>query len=107
MLRKPDLSKLPKYAQEYIQQLEGQREGAIDKLNKFLDSQTKSQLYTKHFYLTEVMKRYIQAKTVVFDLGGDQNTIDVSINDGSIHVTGSRSVILLPRCANVIDISLE
>jgi len=61
------IEKLPKWAQEYIKDLQRQRDVAVRALDKYVDEQPPSPFYTEDLHCTEPVggptrrKRYIQA----------------------------------------------
>jgi hypothetical protein len=73
---KPDVSKLPKWAQEYIDKIEREREVAVKALNDYCDSQTKSPVYIQELESTGEQKgpsfkmRYIQTRRIAVEWQG-------------------------------------
>jgi trans-aconitate methyltransferase len=68
-----DISKLPKWAQDRIKQLQRQRDSAVDELNKALSEQKPSEIYTDDLICTgensgpSFKRRYFQANTLHID----------------------------------------
>jgi hypothetical protein len=71
MTTKPDqekIEKLPKWAQDYIQQIEGGRLASVRALNEYCDSQTESPYYVDEYECTgeqqgpSFKRRYIQTR---------------------------------------------
>ena len=75
------LDKLPKWAQDYINGIERERETAIRALNGYLDGQTESPFYIDELERTGEQpgpshkRRYIQARRMVVNHGGVELTI--------------------------------
>lgn len=75
------LDKLPKWAQDYINGIERERETAIRALNEYLDDQTESPFYVDELECTGEQpgpshkRRYIQARRMVVNHGGVELTI--------------------------------
>jgi len=70
-------SKLPKYAQEYTVDLQRDRDRAVRELNRFLDNQTPSCIYTDDMLLPLDGKCYIQSYRIVFKQGGVKLTVTI------------------------------
>lgn len=72
----PDISKLPKWAQEHIRDLKRERDEAVKALNKFEDNQTPSPIYTWDMISTgesvgpTTKVRYIQSNHVEIEWQG-------------------------------------
>lgn len=98
----PDISKLPKWAQEWIKQLERERTNAVNALNRFMDSQTKTKV-TVERTLTDDAPYFIQSDQVRFSLS--TGFIDVRITDeDELRLMGQHGLLILPHVTNVIQI---
>jgi len=70
-LTQAQLSKLPKFAQEYISNLQRQRDAAVHALNKFTDAQAESAFYVDENICTgeesgpSRKRTYIQTRQIV------------------------------------------
>lgn len=95
---KAQISKLPVWAQEYINRIEGERETAVDALFKFRDEQTESNVFVQdHVCVGEgtndresdpekkggptFLRHYIQTKRVQFSLPRDETEMEVYVNE--------------------------
>jgi len=76
-------NKLPKYAQEHIEELQRDRDLAIKKLNDFLDSQTPSPIYVDDMIAfsggPKQIRQYVHGQRVFFEKDGV--TLEVSLFD--------------------------
>lgn len=76
MNKEINFNKLPKNVKEYIKNIERQRDTAIQKLNEYLDDQTKSDVYTTDLACLgeergpSLKTRYIQTSWVYFERAG-------------------------------------
>lgn len=111
------LLKLPKWAQEYIIEIERQREAAVKALNDAFDNQTLSRIFTEDIVCVEkgapsFFKKYIQAPrnevTFNLDLPGrvreNQITVRIDCDDPTqvlISATWNQ-ISLQPVASNVI-----
>lgn len=94
------INKLPKWAQEYIEKLERERNIAIQELDEYLNSQKESPFYVREFELGRFFNRYIQTHRMDVQHGDvhlsillRENHIDLSwSNDES----GSNEVAFIP-----------
>lgn len=72
----PDISKLPKWAQEHINGLQRQRDAAVKALNESLDTQTKTGIYIDSLECTGEQqgpshkRRFIQGEVLNFAHAG-------------------------------------
>jgi hypothetical protein len=111
MTVKPEITKLPKWAQEYIRVIEREREEAVRVLNKFKDAQTPTNFWTDRIACTGEQsgpsdkRQYIQTNQVTIQIGKaeidilyrkDENCIDISSGFGTMRV--------MPRASNLIRI---
>lgn len=106
-----DRTKLPKWAQEEIRDLEMQRDAAVTGLNEFTNSQTKSDIWFEDNPCTgEIVgpvtkRRYIQSDSVTFKLGKEE--IDVRIGfDAPVLIisSGWNALTVQPVASNQIRI---
>lgn len=67
---RPDLAKLPKYAQNYIRCVERERDEAIEKCNRLTDHQTKSNIWVEDYGVRgNRCREYVQGDSVVIQNG--------------------------------------
>jgi hypothetical protein len=115
-----DVSKLPKWAQEKIADLEREKESAIKALKRYLDDQTESPIYVPdHLCLGDGgcgpshVVRYIQGNKIAVKFGGVE--LDMLLSeagnqrDCGIHLTFNAlssysPIALLPRASNSISL---
>ena len=112
MSKKPDLTKLPRYAQDFIQDLQRQRDVAVEKLDQFTDGQTKSRIYVHDFSCTdsppEFRKKYVQASRIDMVLSeNEEDVLQFDLKDGCVSVNGRARLSIKPCASNVIEISME
>lgn len=90
-MSKGDVGSLPKWAQEYIKNIERERETAIRALREYLDGQTESPIFVEEMEsLGEQrgpsrFKRYIQGYKVNFIHAGVELEVNV-YRDGEIYL---------------------
>ena len=82
-----NIEKLPKWAQEYIRDLERQRRAAVAALECFEDSQTESGVFYDEMVSDKgggpsFRRRYVQARGMTFQHAGVE--LDVRLIDGVI-----------------------
>lgn len=80
------LSKLPKWAQEHIQNVERQRVVAVRALDEYVDSQTPSSFYTEDLECTTdggptMRRRYIHGHQISIDHAGVHLDIHLARKD--------------------------
>ena len=109
-----DISKLPKWAQKHISNIEREREVAVIELNKYVDSQTKSKIYIDDFVCLGEEKgptlktRYINGThRVTFDHAGIELNVSIA-HEGCINLTFNSlrhgTVGIVPRVTNAIEL---
>jgi hypothetical protein len=87
---KDKIAKLPKWAQEYIVDIERQRNVAINALNKWTDSQTEFPFFIDELVCTgekrgpSFKKRYVQAHNITAVWGGVR--VDVRLREYGIDI---------------------
>lgn len=114
-VRKPlgDITKLPKWAQDHIEDLSMEREAAMRTLNALTDNQTPSACWFEEWPCVgegtgpALKRRYIQTDEVTMRLG-DKQELTFRIRDSRIHVCSNFSALIIkPVCANVVEIYEE
>lgn len=111
-----DITRLPKWAQEQITDLQRQRDEAIRTLNEATDSQTKSRIWVSRMPCTgetgggPVQKlQYIQAHSVYFQHRDEKFELSLpydQAHDATMPVrlcSLSRSIMIRGNCSNVIE----
>lgn len=87
------IDKLPKWAREYINDLENERDAALRSLHKFRDEDTPSNIYTENMVCTNeqenskaptVYRRYVQDDKIYIDYNGIR--ADIFLNRGEIDI---------------------
>jgi len=122
----PDVTRLPKWAQDHIRNLERARENAVRLLDKFTKTETPTRLYyDEHAFLgrttgPEFVRHYLpDGETFVFTPKGDvvsrEDTIDVrfaqrsdaghDLPNGGLIVSG-RCLCVKPVVSNQVTIEL-
>lgn len=104
--------KLPKWAQERMRDLEGERQAAVRQLNEFVDSQTESRLWVDEMPCTgeergpSYKKHFIQSRKVTFLVGKTEVYVSLAIdNPGELNINcGSRQMVFQPNASNSITI---
>lgn len=89
-----DISKLPKWAQDYIRDIERQRDVSVRALNQYLDNQTESEFYFDDYIGTgesngrgpTLKRNYIQAPDRLAISYADV-LLEVVIRDGEVHIS--------------------
>jgi hypothetical protein len=105
---------LPKWAQEFIQKIQYQRDAAVDALNRFTNNQTESDIWIGEHPTTgektgPVEKKcYLQAHEVTFRLGKEEINVGFSFEKESLRISaGWQSLIIKPSASNTIEILEE
>lgn len=85
-----DISRLPKWAQEYIWDLQRERTNAVRTLNEFVDDQTPSSIFFDEYVGTgesghPKKRRYLQSYKVTIEHQGVSLT--VRCGEGNIHLS--------------------
>ena len=83
-----DITKLPKWAQKHIEQLQRERDEAIVDKKKYMDEQSPSPFFTEEIMpgVTGFQRRYIQARRVTVICGPLELDVRPTEKDG-IHLT--------------------
>lgn len=116
-----DLTKLPKWAQDHIADLQRQRDLAVDTLHTHLDGQTESPLYYEQALCTgkgapDFTKRYINGtREITFNLGKAPDGREKEVNVRIDHFDPSRLIIaagwsevsIIPVVSNVVAIKVN
>jgi hypothetical protein len=109
-----DIAKLPKWAQDYIQKIQYQRDAAVEALNNFVDGQTKSNIWIEEHPCTGEKtgpvekKKYLQTHEVVFLLGKEEIHVGFSYEKQAVRISaGWRGLVLKPSASNTIEILEE
>lgn len=81
------ISKLPKWAQEHIRQLQRQRDIAVRELREYMDSQTESKVYYDDLTCLEngapsQLRRYVQTNKIAIVHEGVELDIYAAPGDG-------------------------
>jgi hypothetical protein len=104
-----DFTKLPKWAQEYIKNIEREREMAIRTLNEFQDSDTPSSYWIEDNVCTgeeqgpTTKRHYVQANRVTVKVG--KGEVDFYLRDGDLQIsTGIHTLRFVPNASNSIRI---
>jgi hypothetical protein len=80
---KPDLSKLPKYAQNYISLVERERDEAVEKARRLRDTQTKTEIWVDDYGADREHRReYVQGDIVIVAHAGVCLRVDASRERG-------------------------
>ena|SRR5579863_2839176 len=104
----PDLSKLSKWAQEYIYTLEGERDAANRALNEFLDSQTPSDFFVEESTQKGVIKHYIQTNKITVQMADGKEIYINKEQDGSFYLaSGWGGLQIEPSASNAIRIKVK
>lgn len=110
------IQKLPKWAQEYIRNLERQRESAINTLNSQVDDQTPSPFYYEDWICTgeragpSTKRRYVQSHRLHVEHIGIH--LSVLLTDSAIDLQWERpnhmmsQVAMVPRSFNNVTLEL-
>jgi len=102
------LSKLPKWAQEYIREVEMQRDAARRELNAFTDNQTESKVWTEGLVCDSrpprAVRRYIQDHGVIFNLDGDEVYILLREDQHCLEIGTGYGVKFQPWAANSLRV---
>jgi hypothetical protein len=105
---KPEVTKLPKWAQEHIQTIERQRDHATATLKKFLDSQTPSSFFVEEFVQSGTIKHYIQTNKITVKLDNDKEIYINKEQDGSFYLaSGWGGLQIEPSASNAIRIKVK
>jgi hypothetical protein len=112
MTTKPDydFTKLPKWAQEYIKDIEREREMAIRTLNEFQDSQTPSPYWTEDYVCTGEEQgpttkiHYIKAHRMTVKVGKSEVEFFLREPDLLEISSGSHMMRFKPVASNCIQI---
>lgn len=111
-MTKMDTSKLPKWAQDHIRNLERERETAIRTLRDFEDTQTKSRIsYSDLLCIGERsgpsdITRYVQARRMRFAVG--KGYIEVGYNNhGELQVQSDAGVVFTADAHNTLTLYPE
>lgn len=115
-----DVSKLPKWAQNLISDLETDRDLAIRALKSFGDNQTESMIYTEDFTSPEIgfTRHYIQSRSVTIEAHGiearvyipmgqqGRRGIEISFNCGAVPGRYSRvgDIVVSPNASNSLTL---
>lgn len=109
MANTPDVSKLPKWAQDHIKDLQRERDIAVRALNEWTDTQTPSPIFVDELVSTgeergpSTKRRYIEGRRVSFNWQGVW--LDVLLRESAIDLQwrtpddmcGMEDVALIPR----------
>jgi hypothetical protein len=109
MVTKPnyDFTKLPKWAYEYIQNLERECCAAVDTLKKFHDSQTPSDFFIDTWTTLKGEKHYIQTDKITVKMGDKEIYINKK-QDGSFYLaSGFGGLQIEPSASNAIRIKVK
>jgi hypothetical protein len=106
------LNKLPKWAQEYIRNIERDRELSVRALNEFVDTQTESPIWVDEGVCTgeesgpAFKRHYIQAYQVTFRVGTQEVYIGLDLRDSSeLKINcGGRTMVFQPIASNAMKI---
>ncbi len=105
-----DFTKLPKWAQEYIQNIERERDLSIRSLNEFVDNQTPTKFWVEDLVSTgeergpSNKRHYLQTRDVMIKVGKtevqillrEENQLDINVGWGTLR--------FVPLAANSIRI---
>jgi len=98
-----EVTKLPKWAQEMIAQLEMQRDKERNALKRFMDSKTESNISVIECFRDPL---FIQSDRVRFRL--TNGLIDATVEKDSLELMGIRDgLIIFPHVTNVIQVKLR
>jgi hypothetical protein len=108
-------NKLPKWAQDYIQKVERQRDAAVDALNNFVNEQTPTNVYIEENPCTgegttgPICKiRYLQVHAVTFKLGKEEITVRHKFDSPGLQISAGWSRLCIrPEASNCIEIIEE
>jgi hypothetical protein len=102
-----DLTKLPKWAQEYIKDIKRQRDDARTRLSEFIDSQTPSDFFVEEWDNAGPIKRYIQTHKITVKMGNKEIYINKE-QDGSFYLaSGFGGLQIEPSASNAIRIKVK
>lgn len=110
LVQERDLTKLPKWAQEYFADLRRQRDFAVQSLNDFVNTQTPSKFWVDEHVCTgeeqgPVNKRhYIQAHQITVQMGKDEVYILLRQNGELDISSGFGKLRIQPVASNCIRI---
>ena len=111
-IQDPRIAKLPLWAQDYIRDIQRQRDAALETLNVFTESQKKSRIWTYDNPCigegtSPVEKRnYLQSYAVTFEFS-ERNVLEISFDHqyrNAIDIRASRELIFRPWAANAMRI---
>jgi len=109
-----NVARLPKWAQEYIEKIQYQRDAAVDALNRFVDYQTPSNIWTEEHPSTgekvgpAQKRKYIQGHEVTFLLGKEEISVGFSFETKALRISaGWNGLCIKPSASNVIEILEE
>jgi hypothetical protein len=105
-----DTTKLPKWAQDHIKDLQRQRDEAVKTLNRSLDSQTKTAIWFEQHPCTGEQKgpsfkrSYVQSDRIAFAANG--SVYELCLHDGVVLRVneGGLQLEIRPRCSSSIEI---
>lgn len=109
-----NFTKLPKWAQEYINKTEMQRNAAVSALNEFVNEQTPSKIWIETHPCTgessgpSQKRRYLQGREVTFKIGKEEVTVGFCFDRDSLKITsGWKTLCFKAQASNVIEIIEE
>jgi hypothetical protein len=105
---KPEITKLPKWAQEHIQTIERQRDFAIKTLDDFINTQTPSDFFVDEFSQKGTIKHYIQTRKITVKLDNGKEIYINKEQDGSFYLaSGWGGLQIEPSASNAIRIKVK
>lgn len=104
MKNKEDVKKLPQWAQNRIELLEGHLKEEKARVETFLGKKP-SRVSVRHWNGNIHDIKYFPEETYRFQVAGENDYVEVTIKDGSLDVrTGDRLLIVLPEGSNSLSI---
>lgn len=106
------IEKLPKWAQQYIADIERARDVSVRQLNEYLDQQKESRLWVDDLVCTgetqgpSYKRRYIQDRRINFLVGSTEVRIGLDLKDEKrLQINcGGRQMVFQPTASNAIEI---
>jgi hypothetical protein len=97
-----DITKLPKWAQEHIANLERQRNIAATALQDFFDKQTPSDFFVENWITTKGERHYIQTNKITVKMDDGKEIYISKEQDGSFYLaSGWGGLQIEPSASNV------
>jgi hypothetical protein len=107
-----DVSKLPKWAQDRIRDLERERDTAVTALREAEDAQTPSRIWYDDYHCLgerqgpSSVRHYVQTRRVTFQMGQREVTVGYD-NHANLYLNADRGLFFTPIAHNKIEIYAE